>query len=175
MSDILSDIEALVERAAEEKVAKYKAALQEAIGILQALVGEPEFDCDTCGEKFVPIKKVVKQRRAYCSPNCAPKEEKLVIHPRISYEPEAMVKRSEVQQNRRALEKSRSKPLVDCRQCGGSTSKLYCSDECRKKYEVDNFIQPKENFNASSDMVEHGTDFKKESQTSIQRILEKRT
>lgn len=155
MSELTEQIESLIENALELKVGKYKTALQEAIGILQALVGEPEFNCDVCGTGFVPSRKVVKTRSAVCSDECkesmegSSKVEQLIVnqqdvgstptppanlHPRIDYSPEAEAKRSEAQQNRRALEKTmkRNESLHDCKYCGKPTAKLYCSEKCRK-------------------------------------------
>ena len=46
MSELTEQIEALVTSEVAKQTSKYKKALQEAIGILQALAGEPEFECD---------------------------------------------------------------------------------------------------------------------------------
>lgn len=145
MSELTEQIEALVKQEVEVQTVKYKTALQEAIGILQALVGEPQFECDECGDKFVPVKKIVNTRHAYCSEECyetasrpkppAPEVEQKV-HPRLSYKPEDEIRRSESQQLRRAREAATPTALRDCLQCGKPTSKrVYCSDDCRKKYE----------------------------------------
>lgn len=129
-----SQIEALITSEVNKQTDKYKSAIQNAIEILQALVGEPEFTCDTCSDKFVPKKKIVKVRRAYCSDECANKK----THPRLDYSPEAASKRSESQQNRRALEKSlhTETEKKDCKNCGKLTTKLFCTDNCRKEYEA---------------------------------------
>src|SRR5579872_5821628 len=115
MSELTDQIEALVASEVAKQTSQYKKALQEAIGILQALAGEPEFECDVCGNSFVPIEKVVKTRHAFCSDECAStayqqtheSERKHIPLPeRVKESLAGQIARSEAQQQRRASEKA---------------------------------------------------------------------
>jgi hypothetical protein len=120
VSELTDQIEALVAAEVTKQTGKYKKALQEAIGILQALVGEPEFECDVCGNSFVPIEKVVKTRHAFCSDECAStayqqahegERKHIPLPERVKESLAGQIARSEAQQKRHASEKV-SKPVA---------------------------------------------------------------
>lgn len=130
----------------------------------------PEMKCDECGEPFEPIKKKIRKVRAYCeehaymmdneeSPNLEKaqanqkyedyKTNSVCSHKKLPDEVKhselATITRSESQRARRALEaeaKEYAKTKKrECPNCDKLTSKLYCSDNCRKEYEKSLVVQ----------------------------------
>jgi hypothetical protein len=151
-----------VDKQVEVKTQDYRKALHQAIEILQAIAGEPTMTCDTCGDEFVPIKKVVKTRHAYCGENCIPgasgdsapnpsqeyielmqqpKRNHVAMKPEVKFSPVALETRSSIQKMRRTVEKqvrqgTEDKPTRYCLFCSMPTTKPYCNDDCRKKDEA---------------------------------------
>ncbi|MBA3756030.1 MAG: hypothetical protein H0X02_07330 [Nitrosomonas sp.] len=156
MDEINKQITALVQAEVDKQTRGYKTALHEAIRILTTIAGDPELECDNCGEYFMPTNV---KRHGYCSIDCKEKHTKVAetddssklymayreiekrkhvkLEPAVKQSNAAFVLRSEAQQNRRAIEKVVQPKTVknDCKNCGKLTTKLYCSDDCRKEYE----------------------------------------